>query len=443
MGFFSKLKESMSRSHKTEKEQNLQETLPENEEVQEEALETEAPEEVTAQEVEETKPLMEEPVEEELIQQEPVEEEPIQEEPVQEEPEQEAPVVEEAEETVEQEVEEVEEVAEEVISEEVVPEKPEESEEPQPEENHAPVEKKRGFFSKIKEGLTKTRKAMANTLGSVFTGFSSLDDDFYDELEECLILADLGVETSGKAVEALRRRVKENHLKEPEEAKQALKEILIDMLNVGDTKLRLNTKPSVVLVIGVNGVGKTTTIGKLAKQMVDDGKKVLMCAGDTFRAAAADQLEIWANRTGADIVRQDEGADPAAVVFDGIQAAKSRGADVILCDTAGRLHNKANLMNELNKISRIINRELPDADKEILLVLDATTGQNGLLQAKQFKEIAGVTAMALTKLDGTAKGGIVVAVADTLQIPVKYIGVGEQADDLMPFDATDFVNALL
>lgn len=443
MGFFSKLKESMSRSHKTEKEQNLQETLPENEEVQEEALETEAPEEVTAQEVEETKPLMEEPVEEELIQQEPVEEEPIQEEPVQEEPEQEAPVVEEAEETVEQEVEEVEEVAEEVISEEVVPEKSEEPEEPQPEENHAPVEKKRGFFSKIKEGLTKTRKAMANTLGSVFTGFSSLDDDFYDELEECLILADLGVETSGKAVEALRRRVKENHLKEPEEAKQALKEILIDMLNVGDTKLRLNTKPSVVLVIGVNGVGKTTTIGKLAKQMVDDGKKVLMCAGDTFRAAAADQLEIWANRTGADIVRQDEGADPAAVVFDGIQAAKSRGADVILCDTAGRLHNKANLMNELNKISRIINRELPDADKEILLVLDATTGQNGLLQAKQFKEIAGVTAMALTKLDGTAKGGIVVAVADTLQIPVKYIGVGEQADDLMPFDATDFVNALL
>lgn len=443
MGFFSKLKESMSRSHKTEKEQNLQETLPENEEVQEEALETEAPEEVTAQEVEETKPLMEEPVEEDLVQQEPVEEEPIQEEPVQEEPEQEAPVVEEAEETVEQEVEEVEEVAEEVISEEVVPEKSEEPEEPQPEENHAPVEKKRGFFSKIKEGLTKTRKAMANTLGSVFTGFSSLDDDFYDELEECLILADLGVETSGKAVEALRRRVKENHLKEPEEAKQALKEILIDMLNVGDTKLRLNTKPSVVLVIGVNGVGKTTTIGKLAKQMVDDGKKVLMCAGDTFRAAAADQLEIWANRTGADIVRQDEGADPAAVVFDGIQAAKSRGADVILCDTAGRLHNKANLMNELNKISRIINRELPDADKEILLVLDATTGQNGLLQAKQFKEIAGVTAMALTKLDGTAKGGIVVAVADTLQIPVKYIGVGEQADDLMPFDATDFVNALL
>lgn len=300
-----------------------------------------------------------------------------------------------------------------------------------------------GFFNKIKEGLSKTRKAMANTLGTVFSGFSSLDDEFFDELEECLILADLGVETSGKAVEALRCRTKEERIKEPEAAKEVLKDILVDMLNVGDTSLRLRTKPSVVLVIGVNGVGKTTTIGKLAKQLSDQGKQVLMCAGDTFRAAAADQLEIWAGRTGADIVRQHEGADPAAVVYDGIQAAKSRGSDVILCDTAGRLHNKANLMNELNKISRIIDRELPDADKEVLLVLDATTGQNGLLQAKQFKEIAGVTAMALTKLDGTAKGGIVIAVADALQIPVKFIGVGEKAEDLMPFDARDFVNALL
>ena len=300
-----------------------------------------------------------------------------------------------------------------------------------------------GFFNMIKEGLTKTRKAMASTLGTVFSGFSSLDDEFYDELEECLILADLGVETSGKAVEALRRRAKEERIHEPEAAREALKDILVDMLSVGDTALRLGTKPSVVLVIGVNGVGKTTTIGKLAKQLSDQGKRVLMCAGDTFRAAAADQLEIWAGRTGADIVRQHEGADPAAVVYDGIQAAKSRGADVILCDTAGRLHNKANLMNELNKISRIIDRELPDADKEVLLVLDATTGQNGLLQAKQFKEIAGVTAMALTKLDGTAKGGIVIAVADALQIPVKFIGVGEKAEDLMPFDARDFVNALL
>ena len=300
-----------------------------------------------------------------------------------------------------------------------------------------------GFFSKIKEGLTKTRKAMAETLGNVFSGFSNLDDDFYDELEECLILADLGVETAGRAVESLRRRVKEEKIREPEEAKAALKDILVEMLDVGDTRLRLDTQPSVVLVIGVNGVGKTTTIGKLAKQLGDQGKRVLMCAGDTFRAAAADQLEIWAGRTGADIVRQHEGADPAAVVYDGIQAAKARHADVILCDTAGRLHNKANLMNELSKISRIIDRELPEADKEVLLVLDATTGQNGLLQAKQFKEIAGVTAMVLTKLDGTAKGGIVIAVADALQIPVKYIGVGEKAEDLMPFDARDFVDALL
>ena len=269
-----------------------------------------------------------------------------------------------------------------------------------------------GFFSKIKEGLTKTRKAMEDTLSNVFSGFSSLDDDFYDELEECLILADLGVETAGRAVERLRRRVKEQRLREPEEARQALRDILVEMLQVGDSCLRLGTKPSVILVIGVNGVGKTTTIGKLSKQLIDEGKKVLMCAGDTFRAAAADQLEIWAERTGADIVRQHEGADPAAVVYDGIQAAKARQADVILCDTAGRLHNKANLMNELNKISRIIDRELPEAEKEVLLVLDATTGQNGLLQAKQFKEIAGVTAIALTKLDGTAKGGIVIAVAD-------------------------------
>lgn len=299
-----------------------------------------------------------------------------------------------------------------------------------------------GFFSKIKEGLTKTRKAMAETLGNVFSGFSNLDDEFYDELEECLILADLGVETAGRAVEALRNRVREEKIREPEDAKTALKDILVEMLEVGDTRLRLGTRPSVVLVIGVNGVGKTTTIGKLAKQLGDQGKKVLMCAGDTFRAAAADQLEIWAGRTGADIVRQHEGADPAAVVFDGIQAAKSRNADVILCDTAGRLHNKANLMNELSKISRIIDRELPDADKEVLLVLDATTGQNGLLQAKQFKEIAGVTAMALTKLDGTAKGGIAVAIMDELKLPVLYIGVGEGIEDLQAFDANAFVDAI-
>ena len=300
-----------------------------------------------------------------------------------------------------------------------------------------------GFFDKIKAGLTKTRDALSNTLGQVFSGFSELDDDFYDELEESLILADLGVETSGKAVERLRKRVREDHLKTTEEAKDALKDILTEMLNVGTPELNLTTRPSVILVIGVNGVGKTTTIGKLATRLVKEGKKVLMVAGDTFRAAAADQREIWAGRSGADIVRQHEGADPASVVFDGIQAAKARNVDVILIDTAGRLHNKQNLMNELNKISRIVNRELPDAAQEVLLVLDGTTGQNGLIQAKQFKEIAGVTAIALTKLDGTAKGGIVIAVADSLQLPVKLVGVGEQPEDLMPFVARDFVEALL
>ena len=300
-----------------------------------------------------------------------------------------------------------------------------------------------GFFDKIKAGLTKTRDALANTLGSVFTGFSEIDDDFYDELEESLILADLGVETAVKAVEALRKAVRSERLTSTEEAREALKNILVEMLNVGDTALNLSTTPSVVLVIGVNGVGKTTTIGKIAKQLVDQGKKVMLVAGDTFRAAAADQLEIWAGRSGASIVRQHEGADPASVVFDGIQSAKAKGSDVIIIDTAGRLHNKANLMNELNKISRIVNRELPDAAKEVLLVLDGTTGQNGLIQAKQFKEIAGVTAIAVTKLDGTAKGGIVIAVADSLQIPVKYVGVGEQAEDLMVFQAREFVEALI
>ena len=300
-----------------------------------------------------------------------------------------------------------------------------------------------GFFDKIKAGLTKTRDALANTLGSVFSGFSEIDDDFYDELEECLILADLGVETATKAVAMLRKSVKEQHLKTTEEAREALKVILVEMLNVGDTALNLSTKPAVILVIGVNGVGKTTTIGKIATQLVNQGKNVMLVAGDTFRAAAADQLEIWAERSGAGIVRQHEGADPASVVFDGIQSAKAKNTDVIIIDTAGRLHNKQNLMNELGKISRIVGRELPDAAKEVLLVLDGTTGQNGLIQAKQFKEIAGVTAMAVTKLDGTAKGGIVIAVADSLQIPVKFVGVGEKAEDLMPFEAKEFVEALL
>ena len=296
-----------------------------------------------------------------------------------------------------------------------------------------------GFFDKIKQGLSKT----AASISSVFTGFSEIDDDFYDELEESLILADLGVDTTTKAMDALRERVRQNRLKTTEEARTALRDVLCEMVSVGDTTLNLSTKPSVVLVIGVNGVGKTTTIGKIAHQLKGQGKKVLLCAADTFRAAAADQLEIWAGRAGVDIIRQDEGADPASVVYDAIAAAKARGTDVILCDTAGRLHNKQNLMNELGKISRILDRELPDAAKEVLLVLDGTTGQNGLLQAKQFQEIAGVTGMALTKLDGTAKGGIVVAVADALQIPVKYVGVGEQMDDLMPFNPREFAEALV
>ena len=300
-----------------------------------------------------------------------------------------------------------------------------------------------GFFDKIKAGLTKTRDALSNTLGSVFSGFSEIDDDFYDELEECLILADLGVETATKAVERLRKTVREQHLKTTEEAKSALKDILTGMLEVGSMELDLSTKPSVILVIGVNGVGKTTTIGKIATQLVRQGKKVLLVAGDTFRAAAADQLEIWAERSGADIVRQHEGADPAAVVYDGIQSAKAKGSEVIIIDTAGRLHNKTNLMNELNKISRIVDRELPGAAKEVLLVLDGTTGQNGLIQAKTFKEIAGVTAIAITKLDGTAKGGIVIAVSDALKVPVKFVGVGEQVDDLMPFQPKEFVEALI
>ena len=300
-----------------------------------------------------------------------------------------------------------------------------------------------GFFDKIKQGLAKTRAALSNTLDEVFDNAEAIDEDFFEELEETLILADLGMDTVNKLMKELRYRVVNRGLTTTEHVKFNLKLILNDMLNVGDPALNLSTTPSVILVIGVNGVGKTTTIGKIAKQLVGQGKNVMLVAGDTFRAAAADQLEIWAGRSGASIVRQHEGADPASVVYDGIQSAKAKGSDVIIIDTAGRLHNKANLMNELNKISRIVDRELPGAAKEVLLVLDGTTGQNGLIQAKQFKEIAGVTAMAITKLDGTAKGGIVIAVSDALQIPVKFVGVGEQADDLMPFVAEDFVKALI
>ncbi len=300
-----------------------------------------------------------------------------------------------------------------------------------------------GFFDKIKEGLAKTRAAFTEMLNDVFENADAIDDDFFDELEETLILADLGMDTVTKLMEELRRRVETRGLSTTEHVKFNLKLILNEMLNQGSPELNLSTKPSVVLVIGVNGVGKTTTIGKIATRLVKEGKSVMMIAGDTFRAAAADQLEIWAGRSGATIVRQHEGADPAAVVFDGLQSAKAKGVDVILIDTAGRLHNKQNLMNELNKITRVVDRELPDAAKEVLLVLDGTTGQNGLIQAKQFKEIAGVTAMAITKLDGTAKGGIVIAVANALKIPVKFVGVGEKAEDLMPFNAKEFVEALI
>ena len=300
-----------------------------------------------------------------------------------------------------------------------------------------------GFFSKIKEGLKKTKENVTRQINSVIATFTGANEEFFEELEEILILADVGVETSTNAVEKLRQVTKEKALTTSDEIREALADILKDIIAFENRDLRIGTKPSVILVIGVNGVGKTTTIGKLAMQLKNEGKKVLLCAGDTFRAAAAEQLTVWADRTGADIVRHSEGSDPAAVVFDGISAAKSRGADVIICDTAGRLHNKSNLMNELNKISRVIDRELPDADRETLLVLDATTGQNGLIQAKQFMETADLTGIVLTKLDGTAKGGIVFAIADQLQLPVKYVGVGEKIEDLIEFKPVEFVEALL
>ncbi|WP_297235645.1 signal recognition particle-docking protein FtsY [uncultured Flavonifractor sp.] len=298
-----------------------------------------------------------------------------------------------------------------------------------------------GFFAKIKAGLTRTKENIGHSIDQLFAG--ELNDDFYDELEETLILGDMGVDTTLKAVEELRRRVKEEKIKDMDSARACLRQVLTEMLQVGEPELHLTTTPSVALFIGVNGVGKTTTIGKLAAKMKGEGSKVLMAAADTFRAAAADQLEIWSQRSGVEIVRQHEGADPAAVVFDALTAAKARGTDVILIDTAGRLHNKQNLMNELNKISRVVDRELPGCDRETLLVLDATTGQNGLIQAKQFKEAAGITGIVLTKLDGSAKGGIVIAIAQELQVPVKYIGVGEGIDDLMPFEAEAFVEALI
>ena len=278
---------------------------------------------------------------------------------------------------------------------------------------------------------------------NIFSGFFSVDEDFFEELEENLILSDMGMDTTMEAVEELRSRVKERKIKDPEEVKACLREILVEMLDVGDTSLHLEDKPAVILMIGVNGVGKTTTIGKLANVLKKEGNRVLLAAGDTFRAAAADQLTIWADRAKVDIIKHGEGSDPAAVVFDAMNAARARKSDVVLVDTAGRLHNKQNLMNELNKISRVIDREGNTSSKEVLLVLDATTGQNGLIQAKQFGESAGITGIVLTKLDGTAKGGIVLAIAKELGVPVKYVGLGEGIDDLQPFDPVAFAEALV
>ena len=288
-----------------------------------------------------------------------------------------------------------------------------------------------GIFAKIK-------KAWFDTIV-----WETIDDEFYDELEDSLIMADLGATVAHDAVKKLRDVVYQKSIQRGDDVKQALRDILIEKLNVGDTALDLSTKPSVVLVIGVNGVGKTTSIGKIAHRLKGEGKRVLLCAADTFRAAAADQLEIWANRAECEIVRSVEGADPGAVLFDSLAAAKARGVDVVLCDTAGRLHNKVNLMNELSKLRKIIDRETPDAAKETLLVLDATTGQNGLQQAKAFRETAGLTGIILTKLDGTAKGGICVAIAQELGVPVKYVGLGEGIDDLQPFNAEEYVKALI
>jgi len=289
-----------------------------------------------------------------------------------------------------------------------------------------------GFFDKLKK-----------ITSNLFSGFTEADEAFFEELEETLILADLGMETAVDAVEQLRSRVRKEKLRDQEEVKAALRDILVEMIEVGDTALDVDSRPAVVLFIGVNGVGKTTSIGKIGNAMKKEGKRVLFCAADTFRAAAADQLQIWSERAGCEIVRQKEGTDPGSVLFDALQAAKARGVDVVLCDTAGRLHNKQNLMNELAKLSKIIDRECPGCKRETLLVLDATTGQNGLIQARTFKETAGLTGIVLTKLDGTAKGGIVVAIARELGVPVKFAGVGEGIEDLKPFDARAYVEAII
>ncbi|MCX7843147.1 MAG: signal recognition particle-docking protein FtsY [Clostridia bacterium] len=299
-----------------------------------------------------------------------------------------------------------------------------------------------GFFERLKEGLQKTRKGITEKIDQVLVSFGKIDDELFDEIEEILITSDMGIETTMKIIDDLKKKVKENKLTNPASIKELLKEELIQIMSDEDSDLNIRTSPSVIIVIGVNGVGKTTSIGKIANLLKQRGKKVLLAAGDTFRAAAIDQLEIWSNRVGVDIIAHSEGSDPAAVVYDAIQAAKARKVDVLICDTAGRLHTKKNLMEELKKVSRVIDRELPGASRETLLVLDATTGQNAVTQAKTFSEASEISGIVLTKLDGTAKGGVVVAIKNELDIPVKLIGVGEKMDDLQKFNAREFVEAL-
>ncbi|WP_455618664.1 signal recognition particle-docking protein FtsY [Eisenbergiella sp.] len=303
-------------------------------------------------------------------------------------------------------------------------------------------EEKKGFFARLKEGLNKTRNNIVHGIDSVFSGFSAIDDEFYEELEEILIMGDIGVNATSDILDRLKQQVKEQHIKEPSACKQLLIDSIKEQMQVGETAYDFERKQSVILVIGVNGVGKTTSVGKLAGMLKEDGRKVLIAAADTFRAAAGEQLAGWANRAGVDMIGGAEGSDPASVVFDAVNAAKARHVDVLLCDTAGRLHNKKNLMEELKKMNRIIDREFPDAHRENLVVLDGTTGQNALAQAREFGEVADLTGIILTKMDGTAKGGIAVAIQSELNVPVKYIGVGEDMEDLQKFDPEQFVNAL-
>ena len=300
-----------------------------------------------------------------------------------------------------------------------------------------------GFFDKLKIGLNKTKTSFDEKINNVFSNFRKVDEEFLDELEEVLIMSDIGIDTSIKIISNLRERIKKENIKDEEDVKQALREEMQKILDVTDISLHLNTKPSVILVVGVNGVGKTTSIGKMANRLAKDGKKVVVAAADTFRAAAVEQLEIWAKRAGADIVKREEGVDPASVVYDAIKKTKENGADILIVDTAGRLHNKKYLMDELNKIQKVINKEMPDSDKEVLLVIDGTTGQNAISQVKAFKQEADITGIVLTKLDGTAKGGVVIGIVEENKIPVKFIGVGEQIDDMEIFNSEDFVKAII